>query len=39
MAINNAVDISEYDILYIGKEILKILLIDRTTKRRLHYNY
>ena len=35
MAINNAVDISEYDILYIGKEILKILLIDRTTKRNI----
>ena len=31
MAINNAVDISENDILDIGKDILKILLIDRTT--------
>ncbi len=35
MAINNAVDISENDILDIGKDILKILLIDRTTKRNI----
>lgn len=35
MATNNAVDISENDILDIGKDILKILLIDRTTKRNI----
>lgn len=35
MAINNAVDISENDILDMGKDILKILLIDRTTKRNI----
>lgn len=35
MAINNTVDISENDILDIGKDILKILLIDRTTKRNI----
>lgn len=35
MAKNNAVDISENDILDMGKDILNILLIDRTTKRNI----